>query len=274
MVCGVCKKTAVNYKKIKRGNICEQCYRNLPVSVQASADQFTAAQLKSLSGIIHMPTESDNRSVWAYSGNRHLKFTRNAVWLGHVLIYVKDLRSIRLDFHAKGLAKDPNTVTGTITVVLETKSPHFLLEEPLSKNDICLNYRINGCEITYEFPYHLDHLIQYIQMALVAGATTLDGAKRKMEEKRQEEERRRAEEEKNRQEERARTQNHTGSNPKSPFDAAKKLFGVELPFTKQELKRIRNRLIIERNAHPDIGGSDEAFKEIQGAYELLLKYAS
>lgn len=274
MVCGVCRKAAVNYKKIKRGNICEQCYRNLPISVQASADQFTAAQLKSLSGIIHMPTESDNRSVWAYSGNRHLKFTRDAVWLGHVLIYVKDLRSIRLDFHAKGLAKDPNTVIGIITVVLETKSPHFLMEEPLSKNDVCLNYRINGCEITYEFPYHLDHLIHYVQIALASGAATLDDAKRKMEEKKQEEERHRAEEEKNRQDQKARSQNNTANTSKSPFDAAKKLFGVELPYTKQELKRIRNRLILERNAHPDIGGSDEAFKEIQGAYELLLKYAS
>lgn len=281
MVCGVCKRTAVNRNKIKRGVICEQCLRSLPESVQASADQFTAAQIRSLIQIVHTPAEADYKTIWAYSGNRNLKFSKDAMWLGQRLIRIKDLRSIRLDFHAKGIAKDPNTVTGIITLVIETKSPHFLMEEPITKNDICISYRISGCEITYEYPYYLDHLIHTVQMCIASGADTFDEAKAKMEARKRYEEQCKAEEEKKRRAQEGQTHTkrnassaHNTSHAQSPFDAAKKMYGVELPYTKQELKKIRNRLILEKKAHPDIGGSDELFKEIQSAYELLLKYAS
>ena len=59
---------------------------------------------------------------------------------------------------------------------------------------------------------------------------------------------------------------------KSPLDNAKDLFHVEMPFTKEQIKTIRNELL--KKHHPDAGGSLEKCQEINTAYDLLLKFAN
>ena len=52
------------------------------------------------------------------------------------------------------------------------------------------------------------------------------------------------------------------------------LFSVKRPFTKAELRKKRNIFLASNHVHPDDGGSEEAFRKVQDAYELLMKFAS
>ncbi|MBR1470489.1 MAG: hypothetical protein IJ600_02455 [Lachnospiraceae bacterium] len=64
------------------------------------------------------------------------------------------------------------------------------------------------------------------------------------------------------------------STPKAtPLEEAKSVFGVELPFTADEIRQRRNLLL--KKYHPDNpDGSEEMCKKINEWYALLLKYAS
>lgn len=57
----------------------------------------------------------------------------------------------------------------------------------------------------------------------------------------------------------------------SMLDKAKKMFGLEIPFSERELKEKRNKLI--RSAHPDEGGSNEAASLINEYYDILKRFA-
>ncbi len=57
------------------------------------------------------------------------------------------------------------------------------------------------------------------------------------------------------------------------LDEAKAFFGVDIPFTMEEIKQRRNQLI--KKYHPDNpGGSEEMCKKINECYALLVRYVS
>ena len=60
----------------------------------------------------------------------------------------------------------------------------------------------------------------------------------------------------------------------TPLESAMELFSIKRPFTKSELRKKRNIFIASNHIHPDDGGSEEAFRKVQDAYELLIKFAS
>ena len=60
--------------------------------------------------------------------------------------------------------------------------------------------------------------------------------------------------------------------PGLKFEQAEELFGVKEPYTRDEVRDARNRLL--KKYHPDMGGSEELAKKINAAYELLIKHAS
>lgn len=60
--------------------------------------------------------------------------------------------------------------------------------------------------------------------------------------------------------------------PKTELEQAEKLFGVTAPYTRDEVRDARNRLL--KKHHPDVGGSEEMTKRINAAYELLVEHAT
>lgn len=292
MQCRVCKcKIAKNDEvKVKGGYICSSCYNSFPDSIKMYITDFTVGQLTKLSKIIYPATSK----MLIRSGD--LKICRNSISIKNTEFMLKDLRSLKLNFHPSGTGRHPNTVYGTITVVIETKSPHFLIEEPFFDHEITVGYGINGKVIYYYYSYEIEKLFEVMEKCLKDGSQDAtpyldeyqmaimkeDELKKKKEEaqqKKKEEEKQKAEEKRRRQEEKRReekkqrenTQNKDTRHKMSPFEEAKALFGVELPYTKEQLKSARNTLL--KKYHPDNkGGSVEMCKKINESYALLKKF--
>ena len=58
----------------------------------------------------------------------------------------------------------------------------------------------------------------------------------------------------------------------SDYDEALKYFGLQFPFTEEQLKTKRRKLM--KTAHPDAGGSAEDAKKINEYYDVLKRYAA
>ena len=298
MRCKMCRNEIVgNSIQTKNGCICQGCYDQLPNSIKASIRSFTVQQLKEVKTVIGEPFERS----WVECGR--LKLCMESIILNGFAIKLKDIKRISLNFHPKYPWNAARTVMGTVTVVIETKSPHIILEEPFFDRDIKAVYTIYGKNITYTYSYELEKLVREVQKAVDADTDLYDAAARYSEEvgrrkeaeaakqkkaeaerkAREEAARRQAEEDRKRKEkiknEKQRNQNrYTGGyakkaqEPLTPFEQAKKMFGVELPFTLKELDSRKKELA--KKYHPDMGGDTETFQQIMEYYEMLKKYAN
>ena len=58
----------------------------------------------------------------------------------------------------------------------------------------------------------------------------------------------------------------------SDYDVALKYFGLQTPFTEDQLKAKHRKFM--KTAHPDVGGSTEDAKRINYYYDVLKQYAA
>ena len=63
-----------------------------------------------------------------------------------------------------------------------------------------------------------------------------------------------------------------GSGVASEYEKALKFYGLQMPFTKEELKNKRRQLM--KKAHPDAGGNTEEAEKVNVYYDILMKYAN
>ena len=70
-------------------------------------------------------------------------------------------------------------------------------------------------------------------------------------------------------EETSNSSNSTSVPPPSPYQYHLQLLQLKFPFTKEELKSAYRRKSLE--THPDAGGTAEAFRQVNHAYQVLLK---
>lgn len=270
-VCKVCNSRIINDQvKIKGGVICKSCYDGLPIGVRNSVDDFTGKQIQQFKKLA-TPFKNPGK-VWKYCGE--LKLCIDSVVLNGWEYKIKDLRSVKLNFHPKELGKEPYTAIGVISLVLETKSPHFLIEEAFMDGMTKSRYTISGMNISYHYSREIESAVQCVQEAIREGSGIINAAKEEAERIRREEQARK--EQQKREEQKKQTQQEREKKNKeqvTPLEAAMKLFDVRQPFTTAEIRRKRNKLITSRHLHPDIGGSCEEFLEVQEAFEILQKFA-
>lgn len=277
--CKICENKTLDGKiKIKGGHICQRCYTLLPQGVRNSISSFSATQLKQIKKISRKANPPDD-NVWKISG--HFKVGANAIYLNGTEYQVKNLRSVRLNFHPRDLGHSPNTALGMPSIVIETKDPHILIEETF-QDDICeVEYIISGMNITYLFSREIDYVISCVQKAIDREIPFIPEAKRDMDREKQEQEARRRNEyarqraEKAKQEEKRRRESERRKKQKrdeTPLEAALRIYGLQQPFSLESLKQRRNLLLKTQPIHPDNGGTNERFKEFQSAYEILLKF--
>lgn len=269
--------------KVRNGYICHGCFERMPKCIQMNIEKFTIRQIFQLGKIIG-PASS---KAWAECGM--LGVAKDSISINGTEIKLRDIKKIRINFHPKGEGQHPNTAFGIITAVIETKSPHFVLEEPFYQKDIVVGYSISGKKVTYHYSYAIEKLFAMLQECIdnktydmtafmekyQMATQKVDAEKRKREaEKRrkEEEQRKKAEKEENARKRAREKKDSYKGRTLSKFEEAKVLFEVELPYTKDQIKKKRNELI--KQHHPDIGGSDEMCKKINEAYTLLLKFAS
>lgn len=309
MHCKLCRNTISGEAvKIKNGYVCDGCMGSFPDSIKMNIQFFNSHHLKQLGNITTLVSEDFN--AWATCGE--FKVSKHSIVLKGMEYYFEDLIRVELNFHPRETGKVPMTAVGTITAVIETKQPHFLIEEPFFPNDVTVGYIISGKAITYRYSYQLEVLFEKIQECIESGTADMtdffeeyrktimnskkykedrekrqqkaaEEAKRKEEEeqKRKAEERRKAQEEfekKQKKNEWSTWGGHrpgmSGNNSKylSPFDEAKALFGVQMPYTKEQIRKKRNELL--KQYHPDICGSTEMTQKINVAYGLLVKFVA
>lgn len=285
MICKNCKNEIINPVRVKNGSICQHCYDSMPESVKININHFTLKQIKQIQELVNEPEEQPIASCGTF------KVCRTAIQVNGKEFKIKNLSGVRLNFHPNALGMSLGTAVGTLTVVIDTKFPHYMFEEPFYSKEVTASYRINGKNVTYGYSYAIEKLFACIQKCLNEESNEMTkyineyqeavkrNTKEKEEEQRKKTQNRGFSSNQKRQSESSEHQHHTNEDkkeedkkPKSPFDDAKALFNVELPYTKTDIKRIRNELI--KKYHPDLGGSEEMCKKINEAYTLLLKFVS
>jgi hypothetical protein len=298
MLCKVCHNEILNKVKIKNGYICQSCYDKLPESVKANVDNFTIKQIKQIQDLFQDVEETSLANCGTF------RVCKNAIQINGKEIKLKNLRGIRLNFHPNAYGMSAGTAVGILTVVIDTKSPHYMFEEPFYPKEVTASYVISGKNVTYGYSYTIEKLFKTIQkcideksynmadyMAEYQNAVNQNFAKESKKENKKENKnvnsnnsanQRKKEEDMHRERNTQNSQtntnntnntsNSTKNKPKTPFEEAKYLYNIELPYTEKQLKKIRNDLL--KKYHPDMGGSDEMCIKINEAYTLLLKFVS
>lgn len=302
-----CRFKKDNMVEVRNGSICTSCFESLPDSVKINIKNFTVRQVFQIKKLMH-PASS---KMWIESGV--FGIGKESLCIKGNEYFLKDLRNVRLNFHPREIGKHPNTVIGTITVVLETKMPHFMIEEPFFPADVTVGYSISGKNVYYHYSYEIEQLFNAIQDCIhdkvydmtqyimkykktVKKEDELKKQKRASEKPEQHTEKKDAAnkgcdagnrndeseakdgDEKKHDSFKSKTKfsgfnNVHRAKKLSPFDEAKVLFNVEMPYSMAQIKESRNILI--KKYHPDnIDGSEEMCKRINEAYKLLSKFAS
>lgn len=251
-------------KKIKYGMICSSCYRRLPLGVRGNVWEFTGSQLKELLKKIK-PAGKEGRCWVRYGG---LLVCEGSIILNGIVYQLKDLESLRLNFHPNRIGTVTGTAAGILSLVITLKQPHLLVEEMLSAEGLQLRYYISGMEITYRYPDALDRALQCVSKAIAEGRHVIPEAVRYFDSFRSRGEKTGK---KTREDSKAGKEN---GRELTRFEAAMQMFGLERPFTKEDLRKKRNQYITNNHIHPDDGGTEDAFRKVQEAFTLLSKFAS
>ena len=123
--CKVCGRSCYDYQKLKTGIICSDCLNTLPIGVKNCIREFTGDQIQKIQKVAK-PFDGKSK-IWRYCVD--LKVCVDSIVLNRMEYKFKDLESVKLNFHPKEIGKMPDTAEGIVTVVIEIKSPHVLIEE-------------------------------------------------------------------------------------------------------------------------------------------------
>lgn len=246
MKCEMCGKEIYQKTKTRSGCICANCYNSLPIVIRKNGSKLSAKEICEIRKII------TNHKSESFTKCENIYICDESIQINEWEVKFKDLRKIELNFHPKAVGNGRNMAYGILSVIIETKKPHIIIEEAFM--DTKVEYRITGKTIHYFYPNTLKNMFDRIQMIIDNKTYNMKDLREEMRIKR---------EQRNKQ---------APKDKDTPFDIAKKLYGVEIPYTEDLLKEIRNRLIKEN--HPDQGGSAEFCAKINSAYDLLRKFAS
>lgn len=245
MICKLCGKDTVSKQPVKDGAICPECYNNLPRSFKDSAKKITVKQIAAAKRVI----KKCYSKAWATCES--IKICNNSIQIDNWEIELKNLSKVSLNFHPENNGAETGYAYGMVTVVLETKEPQMRIEEPFICTEI--RYYITGKEISYSYPNNIQSMFVKVQRVIDDGSfdTTCFKPHRQV---------------------------SGGSSPDTQsrqqmteFERAKTLYDVEIPFTKTDLNKKKREL--SKSCHPDNGGSLSQIREVNAAYELLLKFA-
>ena len=257
--CKVCRGKLESGLAIKDGYICMDCKKNIPDIFDRTGALYklTGSQINNVRKII---SQAHSKS-WGKCKN--IKLCDYSLIINDWEISLKDIMYINMEFHPRRYGETALLVGGILTVKIETKEPHLIIEE-IFIPDIELEYKIQGNNIYYRYPKRIWSLFSEIQKNLASGKYNL----LEMRDKQIKEDRKIAEEKRKSAE--ARKKGLAGN---SPFDKAKALYQLEIPFTEAELKKRRNELI--KHYHPDESTEDsteDMTKLINEGYALLKEY--
>lgn len=265
MSCNICKKDHhfQNMIRIKGGYICQECYDKFPIGVQNFIKHYKAEQLAALAQIVH------DRKSQSYINIGQLGIAHDSICIKNKEIRIKDIRRISLNFHPSRPGTVPFVCFGTPTVIIETKTPHFLLEESFYDKEILVKYYIIGRNISYIYNPDVAGIFKDIQNVIANDGPDLTGVIQKW----------RQNKKSSSESWRRRTSSHENkkTEPKTTeFAQAKKMYGVEIPYTKELLRQKKMELV--KQYHPDrnMQNQEEAaekMKQILRFYEVLLPFA-
>ena len=273
--CKICLKNAKIIYKAQNGKICDECYNKLPKAVQNNISNLKPRQLKEIMEIIKPPKTKSWASMLG------LRLCNYSIIINDWEIRLKNIYEISANFYPTSYCDElgSNYANGIITIKVETRDPHLIIEEPLLTRPV--RFIISDISIRYLFPPELLNLINTIQASIKDGSNSLLKYKVKLTIEEEAKRRREREAERRRKEQadrdrkagkKERRTSHNEAFIQSDYDAALDLLSIKAPFTIEELKRKRNNLI--KQYHPDQANGDAGkCSEINNAYDILEKYA-
>ena len=251
MKCKICGKQNTDVYKIKDGVICATCIRSMTPLIRdlpRIARNLTFEQLKKTNKVLTRGTEVP------FCHWENMYICEHAIQIHSWEVKLKQIKSIELDFHPHAYGNGKYKAVGDLTIKIETIKPNIKVEDVIADN-VQIEYRIAGKEIKYIFPIALVNMVNRIRQAISSKNYSMGDLKEEMRLRRE------------KREQRVRQERQ-----QTEFDKAKDLFGINIPYSIEQLKEIRNKLIKEN--HPDQGGSSEKCAEINTAYDLLERFAT
>ncbi len=269
--CAICRKPYDSsiLTKIKNGHICANCALSLSAGVKSSLSELTDTQIKQIQKNIRK--YKDDRIEWVRLAG--LIVCADAIVLNSREYPLSNILRVKLNFHPSEIGNEPETAKGTISAVIEVKNPHFLIEEMVSFEIATARYVISGMDVTYYIKNgeRIEHAVRAAQQAINDRSFVIQEAVDEYERLRIKAE---AERKRQREERKKRFSSDNQEKELTPLEVALKMFGLERPFTMEELKRHRRQYLKEHNVHPDSGGNNAEFRMLEEAYEILQKFAS
>lgn len=264
MKCKICGKNAEKRIQIRRGYLCQSCFDKLPDSVKANAKNVTTKQLKKLLRIVHEPSEPAKLQIgFMYLG-------MSSLWLHGRAIRIEDIRNISWHFHPIRAEEKGNICYGVVGIVIETRQPYFVLEEPLYDHEIRAEYHISGHTITYSLPLMLEIIIMDIRKAIETKQNDFSAVIHKCSKREYSYHHHKNQSRSNSHSDRSR-HNQTGSGKPDVLRNARNLYGLQDVFTREQLNREKRKLT--KKYHPDICHDENAKEMMQMVltyYKLLL----
>lgn len=162
MICKCCKKEFLSKEKVKMKNgvICRDCFDKLPRPFQNSIRKIRTEELKEALTYLK-PCQA---KYWA-TYNDTIRICNTSLQISNYEIDLKDLESVRLNFHPFRSAEGVHKVYGVMTIVMTFKKIKLRLEEALMLTTV--GYRIVGDNISYTYPEkfveHFSCIQQYLE---------------------------------------------------------------------------------------------------------------
>ncbi len=264
-MCCVCGAAEKNNIKIKKGYICENCLKEMPISIRHCVENLRPDQIQAIRKVYKRAF----RVPWLTC--ERFALTDTSIQLNGFEYDLKDIIHIKFKFHPLRIDDVPGYARGVITVMIETRDPDAYIEERfIDDDDSVVRYNITGAKISYTFSDDLERIARIVNRAL--RTKTFDLSRARMEWLGQEGHEEQTESESGSRFKSRRDNKRVEHITPDAIEAAKQLFGIEGLYSSEDLKRIRNEMV--KSAHPDAGGSDDEFKKIIAAYKLLEQYAN
>ena len=291
--CDMCGVAANPEHRIKKGNICNDCYNKLPDCVKTNLGNFKVKQLKEIITICSSP----HTGYW-------LKYQDIMVCFESIIFSgkewkIQDIKSVDVHFYPVDTIEDQSdgkkTFLGYITLEIETLHPHLKLEDVFTAEKVKVYYtEVKGRRIL-QLPNKVINIMTVLESAILnPDHSTLENdiaikweeesraeSKRSWEQYEKETQRRSEEQQRhererqyrNSQKRRDQEENEEHTHQEKELNDALKLYALTIPFTCEVLKKKRNTML--KHYHPDEGMYDTKYSQkINAAYDVLQKYAN
>lgn len=271
MKCSICgKKTSLNHKA-KNGKICDACCYMLPEFVLRDLKKIRVEDIRVFCDIFRYTSNAP----FLYGAGK-LKLTENEIIFDRGMIpgtsilsqiaYTK-LKSVRMEFIPRKKGPVAGCAYGELCLILTLKYKNFVFRTKII--DLLLKCRMSNGQFIPEFTSEISRLESLLYFGIHHGTLKYINEFHKKESSNRHSE---SDDSSNSDRKQGTHKNTSGAD--HTLNAALNYFGLQIPFSNEELKKKYRELI--RKCHPDQKIVDARLKaeDVNTYYDYLKKFAT